>query len=141
MSTKMFVNLFISNLSNSIAFFKSIGFSFNPQFSDESGACMAISENNYAMLLTEAKIREIIPADFVESAKSSKSIIALSCDTREDVARSVNLAIAAAGWFPGFRWPCVEFLLDGSEPRATRREFVIRVRQTWPTKCQTHKTQ
>lgn len=97
MSTKMFVNLFVADLQKSMALFTSIGFTFNTDFSDDSGACMVISEQNYAMLLTEAKIREIIPPAFTDSAMASKSIIALSCDTREDVARLVNQAIAAGG--------------------------------------------
>ena len=54
MSRKIFVNLPIKNMERSQAFFKSLGFTFNPQFTNEQGACMVITEgSNYAMLLVE----------------------------------------------------------------------------------------
>ena len=58
MTTKIFVNLPVKNLAKSIEFFKEPGFSFNQQFTDETAACMVISDDIYAMLLTEAKFKE-----------------------------------------------------------------------------------
>src|SRR5687768_9765936 len=54
----IFVNLPVKNLDRSMGFFKKLGFSFNPQFTDETAACMVISDTIFAMLLTEAKFRE-----------------------------------------------------------------------------------
>ncbi len=59
MSTKMFVNLPVKDLAKSIAFYKALGFTFNPQFTDDTAACMVISEHNYAMLLTHEKFRVV----------------------------------------------------------------------------------
>jgi hypothetical protein len=50
MSTKVFVNLPVKNLNRSMDFYKALGFSFDPQFTDDTAACMVISEHNYAML-------------------------------------------------------------------------------------------
>ena len=58
MPTKIFVNLPVKNLDRSIDFFKKLGFSFNPQFTDETAACMVISDDIYAMLLTHKKFKE-----------------------------------------------------------------------------------
>ncbi len=97
MSTKMFVNLPIKDLDKSMAFFKALGFSFNPQFTDETAACMIISEENYAMLLTEAKMREFTPRPIADATKATEVIVCLSCETTEDVTRIVSAALEAGG--------------------------------------------
>ena len=53
MARKIFVNLPIRDMERSQAFFKSLGFSFNPQFTNEQGACMVVSEDIFVMLLVE----------------------------------------------------------------------------------------
>ena len=57
MINKIFVNLAVEDLDKSMAFFKAIGFSFNPQFTDKTAACMIMSEDIYAMLLTRLHVR------------------------------------------------------------------------------------
>jgi uncharacterized protein len=57
MNTKIFVNLPVKDLKRSMTFFEQLGFQFNPQFSDDTAACMVISNDIYAMLLTHAKFR------------------------------------------------------------------------------------
>ena len=54
MSTKIFINLPVKNLDASKAFYEALGFSINPQFTNESGACVVISEDIYVMILTHA---------------------------------------------------------------------------------------
>jgi predicted lactoylglutathione lyase len=58
MASKIFVNLPVKDLDRSTAFFEKLGYSFNPKFTDASAACMVISDDIYAMLLTEAKFKE-----------------------------------------------------------------------------------
>ena len=53
MSTKIFVNLPVKDLEKSKEFFTRLGYSFNPQFTDENAACLVISDDIFAMLLTE----------------------------------------------------------------------------------------
>ena len=50
--SKMFINLPVRDLERSVAFFKSLGFPINEQFSNEKGACVVLGEHSYAMLLT-----------------------------------------------------------------------------------------
>jgi predicted lactoylglutathione lyase len=59
MATKIFVNLPVQDLNRSIAFFEALGFRCNRQFTDDTAACMVISDEIYAMLLTHAKYRQI----------------------------------------------------------------------------------
>ena len=59
MTTKIFVNLPVKDLAKSMAFFKSLGWTFNPQFTDDTAACMVISDDIYAMLLTHDEVQAV----------------------------------------------------------------------------------
>ncbi|HEX3141718.1 MAG TPA: glyoxalase/bleomycin resistance/extradiol dioxygenase family protein, partial [Rhizobacter sp.] len=48
MATQIFVNLPVKDLPKSRTFFESLGYSFNPQFSDDKAACLVISDTIYA---------------------------------------------------------------------------------------------
>jgi predicted lactoylglutathione lyase len=95
MSTKIFVNLAVKDLNRSIDFFKAIGYSFNHQFTDETAACMVISEDIYAMLLTEAKFKEFTPKQVADATKSTEVITCLSAESKEKVNELVDKAIKA----------------------------------------------
>ncbi len=94
---KMFVNLAVKNLDRSMQFFRNLGFEFNPQFSDDTAACMVISEENYTMLLTEPKFAQFNPKELCDAKKSAEVLIALSCNSREEVEDLVRKAVAGGG--------------------------------------------
>lgn len=100
MATKIFVNLPVKDLNNSIGFFKNLGFSFNPQFTDETAACMVISEDIYAMLLTHAKFKEFTNKQVSDASKDSEVIVALSAESKEAVSETLTRAINAGGIEP-----------------------------------------
>lgn len=100
MATKIFVNLPVKDLNKSISFFKNLGFSFNPQFTDETAACMVISEDIYAMLLTHPKFREFTRKEISDSSKNTEVIVALSAESKEKVSETVDNAIKAGGIEP-----------------------------------------
>ena len=93
----MFVNLPVKNLEKSMDFFKSLGYTFNPQFTDETAACMVIGEDNYAMLLTHDKMREFIPRPVADATQTTEVIVCLSCENKPDVDQIVRKALAAGG--------------------------------------------
>ncbi len=97
MSTQIFVNLPVKDLPASIEFFKALGFSFNPQFTDDTAACMVISENIFAMLLTHEKFQIFTPKPISDATKSTEVLVALSRESRADVDKLVSLAVAAGG--------------------------------------------
>ena len=96
-TTKIFVNLPVKDLNRSMDFFKKIGYSFNPQFTDETAACMVISEDIYAMLLTHAKFGEFTKKDIVDANKSTEVLIALSTESRQAVDKLVDSVLSAGG--------------------------------------------
>lgn len=61
MATKIFVNLPVRNLNESVEFFTKLGFEFNPQFTDETATCMIVDEDIFVMLLTHDKFKTFTP--------------------------------------------------------------------------------
>jgi uncharacterized protein len=97
MATKNFINLPVKDLKASIEFFTKLGYTFNPQFTDETATCMIISEDIYAMLLTHEKFKMFTPKEICDATKSSEVLICLSCESREQVDEMVRKAVAAGG--------------------------------------------
>lgn len=97
MSTKVFVNLPVRDLEKTKEFFGKLGFTFNPMFTDENAACMVISEENYAMLLTEKFFKGFIPGREICGPKSTEVLVALELDSRAKVDEIVDKAVAAGG--------------------------------------------
>src|SRR5688572_7891890 len=94
MSTKIFVNLPVKDLNKSMAFFKALGWTFNPQFTDETAASMVISDDIYAMLLTHKKFTEFTDKKIAD-AKTAEALIAISVDSKAEVDRIVDAALKA----------------------------------------------
>lgn len=97
MSTKLFVNLPVKDLDKSKEFFSRLGFEFNPQFTNQDAACMIISEENYAMLLTEEHFGKFTAKNIIDATRNVEVIIALSSESREKVDEMFNKAIEAGG--------------------------------------------
>lgn len=97
MSTKIFVNLPVKNLDQSIEFFTRLGYTFNPQFTDETATCMNISDDIFVMLLTEAKFKTFTPKAICDATKSTEVLVCLSCESREQVDEMVRKAVATGG--------------------------------------------
>ena len=95
MATKIFVNLAVKDLAKSMAFFKALGFTFNPQFSNESGACLVISDTIYSMLLTHAKFGEFTKKQIADTSRATEVLNALSRDSRAEVDQMVDAAVKA----------------------------------------------
>ena len=97
MPTKIFVNLPVKDLNRSIEFFTKLGFSFNQQFTDETATCMIVTDDIFAMLLTEEKFKTFIPKEICDAKKYTEVLVALSYDNRSDVDDMVRKAVAAGG--------------------------------------------
>jgi len=97
MSTKIFVNLPVKNLDKSIEFFTALGYSFNPQFTDEKATCMIIADDIFVMLLVEPFFKTFVPKEIANAKESTGSIICLSADSREEVDGLVKKAVDAGG--------------------------------------------
>ncbi|MFV0133381.1 VOC family protein [Streptomyces sp. HMX87] len=93
----IFVNLPVNDIDASKKFFTELGYTINPQFSDDSTASVVISDTIVAMLLSRQKYAEFTKKEIVDATKSSEVLIALSAESREKVDELVDKAIAAGG--------------------------------------------
>ncbi len=100
MSRQIFVNLPVKDLNKSIEFFAKLGFTFNPQFTDETATCMIIADNIFAMLLTHARFKDFTDKEIADSHKTIQVINALSAESREQVDEIVTKALAGGGSEP-----------------------------------------
>lgn len=97
MPKMIFVNLPVTELANSIRFYTAIGGSKNPQFSDDTAACMVLSETIHVMLLTHAKYSSFTSRPIADARATSASLLALTFDSRDEVNATVERATAAGG--------------------------------------------
>lgn len=97
MSRMIFVNLPVRDLSRAMTFFRALGFDFNPQFTDETAACLVISEQIYAMLLTHEKFRSFAPKAVSDTRDGNEVLVCLSCASRAEVDDLVRKAVGAGG--------------------------------------------
>lgn len=97
MAKSIYVNLPVKDLKKSIEFFTKLGFSFNPQFTDETAACMIVSENIFTMLITEDKFQGFTKKPISDAKKSTEVLIAVDADSRDHVDDIVRKAVDAGG--------------------------------------------
>jgi predicted lactoylglutathione lyase len=80
-STRLFVNLPVGDLQKSIEFFTELGFTFNPQFTDETATCMVVSDEISVMLLTHDKFKQFTPKAICDAPKATEVLLCLALDT------------------------------------------------------------
>lgn len=97
MATQVFVNFPVKDLDKSKAFFSQLGYTFNPQFTDEKAACMVISDTIYSMLVTEPMFKTFTPKIIADGHTTKEVIVCLSCESRAKVDETVQKAVAAGG--------------------------------------------
>ena len=100
MAQQIYVNLPVKDLERAKAFFASLGFSFNPQFTDENATCMIVSENIYVMLLVEGYFQGFTKKPVVDARQATEVLVCLSRDSRAAVDDLVAKALAAGGKAP-----------------------------------------
>jgi hypothetical protein len=97
MPRMIFVNLPVTDLRRSIAFYQAVGATNNPQFSDETAACMVFSDSIHVMLLTHDKWRQFTQKPIVDARRDAQVMLCLSADSKDEVVAYVDKAVAAGG--------------------------------------------
>jgi len=97
MKRQIFVNLPVNDLNRSMEFFKQLGFGFNAQFTDETAACMVVSDDIFVMLLTHPKFREFAPHPVCDAKQETEVLMSLNVESRQQVDEVVNKALDAGG--------------------------------------------
>ncbi|MCO6461856.1 MAG: hypothetical protein J5I59_10650 [Saprospiraceae bacterium] len=100
MSKKIFINLPVSDLKISMDFYTAIGFNNNPAFSDETAACMVLTDEIYVMLLTHNKLHEFSQKPIIDAKTYIGAINSLSVDSIEEMNIIADAALKAGGTEP-----------------------------------------
>lgn len=97
MSRMIFVNLPVRDLAKSRAFLEALGAANEPKFTDETAACMTLSESIHVMLLTHEKFSQFTPRPVADATAGSEVLLCLSAESRESVDTAVERAVASGG--------------------------------------------
>jgi predicted lactoylglutathione lyase len=97
MNRQIFINLPVADVPRTLAFWKALGFSHDPQCTGDDAACIVISEHIHVMLGTHAKFREFSPKDICDTSKALQVLHSLTCESRAQVDDLVRKAVAAGG--------------------------------------------
>ncbi|MBL7702612.1 MAG: VOC family protein [Ferruginibacter sp.] len=100
MSKKIFINLPVSDLKKSMDFYSSLGFTNNPQFTDETAASMVLTEEIYVMLLTHNKFADFTGKTIIDAKTSIGVINCISVDSTGEVNSMAEAALKAGGTEP-----------------------------------------
>ncbi|MFE1285965.1 VOC family protein [Streptomyces sp. NPDC058751] len=93
----IFVNLPVSDVAASKKFFTELGYTINPQFSDDNCACVVISDTIITMLLGRQRYADFTDKEIADATRTSEVLLCLSAESREKVDELVDAAIAAGG--------------------------------------------
>ena len=96
-SRLIFLNLPVRDLDASKAFFAELGFDFDAKFTDESCACMVISDQAYVMLLAESRFADFTTKPTADARQTTEALFCLSAESREGVDELTEAALAAGG--------------------------------------------
>lgn len=99
MKQQVFINLPVDDLNRAIHFFTQLGYTFNPQFTNENATCMVVSDEIFVMLLVKPFFQKFTDKKIAD-AQSTEVIICLSCENREQVDALVQKAVAAGARTP-----------------------------------------
>jgi uncharacterized protein len=94
---KLFVNLPVTDIKRSNAFFTKLGFQFNAQFSSDDTTCMVLSDEAYVMLLQTPRFQSFIKKPISDASKQTEALFAISADSRAEVDELVNIALESGG--------------------------------------------
>jgi predicted lactoylglutathione lyase len=100
MHSQIFVNLPVKDLKRSVNFFTSLGYTFNPQFTDDSATCMILGDNLFVMLLVEKFFGGFTNKAICDTSKATETLTCVACSSREQVDSLVSKARAAGATVP-----------------------------------------
>lgn len=98
--TQIFINLPVKDLALAMDFYTKMGFTNNPQFSDESAKCMVFSESLFVMLLTHDRFSTFITKPIADVANTISALLSISVESVEKVNEIAENVLAAGGKEP-----------------------------------------
>ncbi|MGJ1239943.1 VOC family protein [Sphingobacterium siyangense] len=100
MMKQIFINLVVADVNKSMDFYTQLGFTNNPQFSDEQGKCMVWSEHIFVMLLSPDKFKTFTEKPLADTKKQIAALLSLSVSGLDRVNEIVDNGLKAGGIEP-----------------------------------------
>jgi hypothetical protein len=100
MAKQIFINLAVKDLQKSMDFYTALGFTNNPQFSDDSGKCMVWSEHIFVMILSHEKFATFATKPIADTKSKLAGLFSLSVDSINEVNTIVTNGLNAGGIEP-----------------------------------------
>jgi predicted lactoylglutathione lyase len=100
MQAQVFINLAVKDVVKSMAFYTQLGFTNNPQFSDDNSKCMVWSENIFVMIMTHEKFKTFVTKPISDTRKNIAGLFALSVESADKVNEIVKNGLIAGGLEP-----------------------------------------
>ena len=100
MAKQIFINLAVTNLQKSMDFYTALGFTNNPQFSDDTGKCMVWSENIFVMILNHEKFASFATKPIADTKSNVAALLSLSVDSVDEVNSIMTNGLQAGGIEP-----------------------------------------
>jgi predicted lactoylglutathione lyase len=100
MARRIFVNLAVADLERSVAFFRALGFEFNPQFTDANATRMIVSDSIFVMLLTRPFFQGFTTKSLCDAHAATEVLVCLEVESRAAVDELAARALAAGGRTP-----------------------------------------
>ncbi len=95
MATNVFINLPVSDLARSKEFYTSLGWTLDPNFSNEDAGAVSISDTIFLMMLTHQHWAQFTDKPVADAHTTSAVINAISVDAPEDIDSLVDRAVAS----------------------------------------------
>lgn len=100
MGKQVFINLAVKDVQKSMDFYTALGFTNNPQFSDETGKCMVWSESIYVMILSHEKFSGFATKPIADTKSAVAALFSLSVDSVDEINSIVTNGLDAGGTEP-----------------------------------------
>ena len=100
MAKQIFINLAVTNLQKSMDFYTALGFTNNPQFSDDTGKCMVWSENIFVMILNHEKFASFATKPIADTKSNVAALLSLSVESVDEVNSIMTNGLQAGGIEP-----------------------------------------
>lgn len=100
MAKQIFINFAVKDLQKSMDFYTALGFTNNPQFSDDSGKCMVWSENIFVMIMTHEKFATFATKPIADTKSKLAGLFSLSLDSVAEVTQTMTKGLNAGGIEP-----------------------------------------
>lgn len=100
MPKQIFINLPVKDLKKSMDLYTALGFTNNPQFSDDAGKCMVWSDTIFVMLLSHEKFNSFATKPIADTKTKLAGLFSLSCDSVEEMNEMMAKGLKAGGIEP-----------------------------------------